>query len=83
MAIYTRDIAADIVELFELVLDKYNIKVPSPEDDEREPDNDAKLYGTEYYNLIDAVEWTLLDVINCVKKGDDVEAFVFSGIGWQ
>lgn len=43
-AIYTRDEAVLIVEMFENVLDTYNIKVPSPEDDEREPDNEAKLF---------------------------------------
>lgn len=37
--IYTRDEAMLFVEMFEDVLDTYNIKVPSPEDDEREPDN--------------------------------------------
>lgn len=46
--IYTRDEAMLIVEMFEDVLDTYNIKVPSPEDDEREPDNEAKLYGSVY-----------------------------------
>lgn len=44
-AIYIRDEAVLIVEMFENVLDTYNIKVPSPEDDEREPDNEAKLSG--------------------------------------
>ena len=41
--IYTHDEAMLIVEMFEDVLDTYNIKVPSPEDDERELDNEAKL----------------------------------------
>lgn len=41
--IYTRSEAADIVELFEMVLDKYDTRIPSPEDDEREPDNEAKM----------------------------------------
>lgn len=52
--IYTRDEAMLIVEMFEDVLDTYNIKVPSPEDDEREPDNEAKLYGSVYSDLLDA-----------------------------
>ena len=51
--IYTRDEAMLIVEMFEDVLDTYNIKVPSPEDDEREPDNEAKLYGSVYSDLLD------------------------------
>lgn len=53
-AIYTRDEAVLIVEMFESVLDAYNIKVPSPEDDEREPDNEAKLYGSVYSDC-----WTM------------------------
>lgn len=44
--IFTRDEAMQIIELFEDILSEYNIKVPSPEDDEREPDNDAGLYGS-------------------------------------
>lgn len=83
MAVYTHDIAAEVVELFENVLDKYNIKVPSPEDDERGDDNDAKLYGTVYYDLLDTIEWILLEVIEEAKNGEAVEPFVFSGMGWQ
>ena len=45
--IFTRDEASQIVEMFEYVLAFYNIKVPSPEDDEREPD-DIGLYGSTY-----------------------------------
>lgn len=47
-AIFTHDEAARIVELFEDVLDEHGIKVPSPEDDERDPDNEAKLYGSVF-----------------------------------
>lgn len=58
--IYTRDEAMVIVELFENVLDKYDITIPSDEDDERDPDNTARLYGSTYYGLVDAVENALI-----------------------
>lgn len=50
--IYTRDEAMLIVEMFEDVLDTYNIKVPSPEDDEREPDNEAKLWRKKHTAIV-------------------------------
>lgn len=40
--IYTHDEAALIVEEFETVLEKYGVKIPSPEDDEREKPSSAK-----------------------------------------
>ena len=43
--IYTHDEAALIVEMFEDVLDEHDITIPSPEDDDRTADNDAKLYS--------------------------------------
>lgn len=74
--VYTHSEAADIVEMFEDVLDEYNIRIPSTEDDERDPDNDAKLYGTTYFNLLDRVEGKLLAVIKRAKK-EDVKPYVF------
>ena len=47
--IYTRNEAALIVELFDDLLAGNGIKVPSPEDDQREADNEAALYGSVYY----------------------------------
>lgn len=46
--IYTHGEAACIVKLSEDVLDGHGIKVPSPEYNERKPDNEAKLYGSVY-----------------------------------
>lgn len=60
MAIYTHDEASRIVEMFERVLDKYDISVPSPEDDEREKDNMVGLYGSTYSDLLDEVEAHLI-----------------------
>lgn len=67
--IYTRSEAADIVELFEMVLDKYDIRIPSPEDDEREPDNEAKLYGSTYFNLLDDVEARIASLLTRIGEG--------------
>ena len=79
--IYTHDMAANIVDMFENVLDKYNIKVPSPEDDEREEDNDAKLYGSVYSDLLDSVENYIGEIIEevCHNMTLTVVSGEFSG----
>lgn len=77
--IYTHDEAMLIVEMFEDVLDTYNIKVPSPEDDEREPDNEAKLYGSVYSDLLDNVEESLIALLNRHKKYTAIVTDEFSG----
>lgn len=77
--IFTRDEAMQIIELFEDILSEYNIKVPSPEDDEREPDNDAGLYGSTYGNLLDSVEGRLIGLLDMHKPDVEVITDVFSG----
>ena len=53
-----------IVEVFEELLDKKGIEIPcedSTEEDTRHfGGNDAKLYGTEYWDLIDQIHRILL-----------------------
>lgn len=61
--IYTHDEAASIIEVFEDLLSAHDIKVPSPEDDEREDDNDAAFYGSVYSNLLDQVETILIKML--------------------
>lgn len=78
-AIYTRDEAVLIVEMFESVLDTYNIKVPSPEDDEREPDNKAKLYGSVYSDLLDNVEASLIELLEKHDENTEIVTDEFSG----
>lgn len=78
-AIYTHDEAMLIVEMFESVLDTYNIKVPSPEDDEREPDNEAKLYGSPYSDLLDNVEASLIALLDRHKRHTVIIVGEFSG----
>ena len=60
--IYTLEIAREIVELFEDLLDKHGIMIP---DDDREGlDGEACLYGTTYWDLLGDVDSILVDVMN-------------------
>ena len=77
--IYTHDEAARIVELFEDLLDKHDITVPSPDDDQREPENDARLYGIVYADLLDEVENILINLLSKNVDFYDVITGEFSG----
>lgn len=77
--IYTHEEAANIIELFEDLLDNYRIRVPSPEDDDRDPGTSASLYGSVYSELLDEIEDRLLCIIERVKSGDKVVEYVFEG----
>lgn len=54
--VYTLNEAEHIIDMFEEILDKHNITVPSEEDDDRDPENTARLYGMEYWNLLEDIE---------------------------
>lgn len=58
-----RELAIGIVALFENLLDEKGIEIPCNDQTEQrdryDGDNSAKLYGMEYYNLLDAVEQLL------------------------
>ena len=59
--IYTLEIARDIVELFEDLLDKHGIMIP---DGDREGlEGEACLYGTTYWDLLGDVESILVDAM--------------------
>ena len=77
--IYTHDEAALIVEEFETVLEKYGVKIPSPEDDEREEDNEATLYGSTYSDLLDSIEAALIDLLDRHSVGTPIVQYTFSG----
>lgn len=53
-------LATEIVELFEDLLDEKGIEIPcadkTEQKDRYEGGNDAKLYGMEYWNLIDTIQ---------------------------
>lgn len=62
--VYTHDLAAECVELFENILDAQDVTLTSPEDNEKEEGNGtrlygstcARLYGSTYSELLDNVE---------------------------
>lgn len=65
--IYSRDEAVLILELFENLLDEHGIKIPSPEDDERDEGSGA-LYGSPYSNLLDEVEESIISIVRRARK---------------
>lgn len=77
--IYTHDEAMIIVEMFEDVLSKYNISVPSNEDDEREEDNMIGLYGSTYSDLFDSVEENICSLLARCRRGEKIIENEFSG----
>lgn len=64
--IYTHNEAANLIEVFEDTLINDGIRIPSPEDNEREPD-DLGLYGTMYGDLLDDVEDAMIGLLNPVN----------------
>lgn len=70
--IYLMNETADILDMFDDVLVDNGIKVPSPEDDEREEDNEAALYGSVYWTLFERLEDAILDIVDKVKAGEEV-----------
>lgn len=78
-AIYTRDEAARIIEMFEDILVANGISVPSPEDDDRDPDDKLGLYGSVYSDLLDDVEHRLVKFFAFNKAGADVIVGKFGG----
>lgn len=67
--IYTHDEASIIVEFFEDILVDNGIKLPSPEDDDRDSENDAALYGSVYDNLLTQVEERLISLLErCIPN---------------
>ena len=77
--IFTRDEALKIVELFEDLLCAYDIKVPSPEDYERDSDDDVGLYGSTYSDLLDNVEDRLIRMLEKHEQDTEVVTDEFSG----
>lgn len=65
--------------MFENILDAYGIKIPSPDDDEREPDNEAKLYGSVYWDLLDDVENSIIELLHKYEQGAEIVKYIFSG----
>ena len=68
--IYTHDEATRIVECFDEILCRYEIRVPSPEDDERDEESAVGLYGSTYGEILDEVENTLISLLSYEYSGN-------------
>lgn len=84
LKLYTHDVAALVIEKFEDLLDQKDISIPCADGDEQaeresDPDNGAKLYGTEYSDLLDEIEATVIDAAMDVERGAEIVKYVFSG----
>lgn len=77
--IYTHDEAAQIVEMFEDLLEAHDITVPSPEDDEKDKENGARLYGSTYSDLLDSVEEAIIGIADKARRAARIIEQVFSG----
>ena len=68
--------AAEIIELFEDLLEKKNITItcadPEEEKDRNNSKFDARIYGTEYWNLADAIETILEKEDDENHQGEEV-----------
>jgi len=63
-----RKVAHQIIGEFEFLLDEKGIKIPSESrEDSEKPDEDACIYGVEYYRLEDSILNILQD--NFLKGG--------------
>ena len=77
--IYTHDEAARIIDIFEEILEEHDIKIPSPEDDEREEDNMAGLYGSTYGEVLDKIEERIICILAKHSQETKICSYVFSG----
>lgn len=70
--IYTHNEAAMLIEILEDRLIAADIYVPSPEDDERDPDDMVGLYGTTYGDLLEDVENVVIEFTIKTSEGKDL-----------
>ena len=61
-----RNTSAEICDLFEELLDKYNITIPS--DDRTGEESEARIYGKPYSDLEDSVTEILSELCNDIKE---------------
>ena len=77
--IFTHDEAMQILELLENVLEEHDITIPSPEDNDKEEGNTARLYGSVYSDLLDEVEDRLISLLDKHNETTSVITGEFSG----
>lgn len=52
-----QDLIYNIIEEFEMTLDRHNITIPS--DDREGQEGEARLYGTEYYQIEQRIQYLI------------------------
>lgn len=63
--IYTHNVATDIIECFEDLLEEKDITIP--DDDREENDGEARIYGMTFANLLSDVESILVQLLKDVN----------------
>lgn len=67
MKLKVRKYSAEICDIFEDLLEKYDITVP---DEDREGDeSEARLFGMNYAKIEDDITYTLMKLINEIQSG--------------
>lgn len=75
LKIHTHNIAANLVDLFEEVLDEHDITIP---DEAREGNEDeARIYGKVYDDLLYKTEISLVATISCIDGNYEIVPDVF------
>jgi len=79
--VYTRDVAFEIVDMFDDMLTSHGIRVPSPEDNERGDDNDAALYGSVFSEMEARVEDLVLTLARYVQANPNLSIILYTYSG--
>lgn len=59
--IYKRELAANIIDIFEDWLDKKGVKIENEERDKDDPDNEANIWGSDFDELMDDISSLLFE----------------------
>ena len=77
--VYTHNLASDIIENFEDLLEEKGISIPCDDANEEKErwdgGNTATIYGTEYGNLMDAIEEVLISALK--NTGIDMVNYIY------
>ena len=66
-----KKVAAEIIDAFEDLLDRKNVTIPS-NDREGNPD-EARIYGSEYYELEESIAYILENLIDRKKQNGQLD----------
>lgn len=61
MKIYTQEVATDIINAFEDLLDEHNISIP--DEDRKGDEGEARIYGITFAELLGKVECMVIELM--------------------